>query len=100
MHTTGALAFDRGCHSETINTDDAKNRLDNGTEPVSSIVSELATNVTKRTSQNQPLTSGDIISSVQLLPQMWQTQQAQLSGQADVDKEVVEQYVTWREWPQ
>ncbi|KAF0304088.1 Adhesion G protein-coupled receptor L3 [Amphibalanus amphitrite] len=82
-----------GCHSEKINTDDAKNRLDNGTEPVSDIVSDLATNVTEQTSQNKPLTSGDVINSVQLLPQMVSAQQAQLSGQADQDKEVVSQYV-------
>ena len=50
---------------------------------MSDIVSELATNVTKQTSQNKPLTSGDVISSVQLLPQMVSAQQAQLSGQTD-----------------
>ena len=84
---------DRECHSETIDTNDAKNRLDNGTEPVADIVSELATNVTKQTSQNKPLTSGDVINSVQLLPQMVSTQQAQLTGQHDEDKEVVGQCV-------
>ncbi|XP_043188695.1 adhesion G protein-coupled receptor L2-like [Amphibalanus amphitrite] len=81
-----------GCRSDNINTDDAKKRLDKGTEPVSDIVSDLATNVTRQTSQNKPLTSGDVINSVQLLPQMVSAQQAQLSGQAD-QQTVAKQYL-------